>query len=88
MHDDNVAQWVDSSATSHVFKDLSQFKECQPVKDGSVAKMGNVETKRIKGLGRVLLNFTYERMFVFRQCVVYVTSYKFILGSQVSKLNK
>ena len=55
VHDDDVAWWVDSGATSHICKDLRWFKECQLIKDGSVVKMGNVATEPIKDVGSVLI---------------------------------
>ena len=58
VQDDDVAWWVDSGATTHVCKDLRWFKDCQPIEDGSVVKMGNVATEPIKGLGSVILKFT------------------------------
>ncbi|XP_071726728.1 uncharacterized protein [Rutidosis leptorrhynchoides] len=58
VQDDDVAWWVDSGATCLVCKDLRWFEECQPIEDGSCVKMGNVATEPIKGIGRVLLNFT------------------------------
>ncbi|KAI3516107.1 hypothetical protein L1887_15017 [Cichorium endivia] len=58
VQDGDVAWWLDSGATSHVCKDLRWFKDYQPIEDGPVVKMGNVDTELIKGLGSVLLNFT------------------------------
>ncbi|GJY78442.1 zinc finger, CCHC-type containing protein [Tanacetum coccineum] len=58
VQDDEVAWWVDSGATSHVCKDLRWFQVCKLIKDGSFVKIGNVATKPIKGIGRVLLTFT------------------------------
>ncbi|KAD4888653.1 hypothetical protein E3N88_20726 [Mikania micrantha] len=58
VHDDDIAWWVDSGATSHVCKDLRCFKDFQPIEDGSVIKMGNIATEPIKGLGIVKLVFT------------------------------
>nr|KAJ0218557.1 hypothetical protein LSAT_V11C300134720 [Lactuca sativa] len=57
VQDDNV----DSGATSHVCKDLYWFNEFQLIKDGSVVKTGSVATKPIKGLGSILLTFTYGK---------------------------
>ena len=45
VQDDDVTWWVDSGATTHVCKDLRWFKDCQPIEDGSVVKMGNVATE-------------------------------------------
>nr|GEZ51999.1 zinc finger, CCHC-type [Tanacetum cinerariifolium] len=56
--DDEVAWWVDSGATSYVCKDLRWFQVCKSIKDRSFVKMGNVATKPIEGIGRVLLTFT------------------------------
>ncbi|XP_052619619.1 uncharacterized protein LOC128125990 [Lactuca sativa] len=55
VHDDDVAWWVDSGATSNICKDLRWFKECQPIEPGSVVKMGNATTEPIKVVGSVLL---------------------------------
>nr|KAJ0189876.1 hypothetical protein LSAT_V11C800448080 [Lactuca sativa] len=50
---------VEGETTSHVCKDLYWFKNFQPIEDGSVVKMGNVATEPIKGIGYVLLTFTF-----------------------------
>ncbi|XP_052624162.1 uncharacterized protein LOC128132138 [Lactuca sativa] len=69
--DDKVAWWVDSGATSQVCKDLYWFKNFQPIEDGSVVKMGNVATEPIKGIGSVLLNFTFGKCLCLNS-VLYV----------------
>nr|GFA52310.1 hypothetical protein [Tanacetum cinerariifolium] len=56
-----VAWWVDSGAISHVCKDLRWFQVCKSIKDGSIVKMGNIATEPIKGMGRVLLTFTFGK---------------------------
>nr|KAJ0189226.1 hypothetical protein LSAT_V11C800430080 [Lactuca sativa] len=71
VQDDNVAWWVDSGATSHVCKDLYCFKDFQPMDDGSVVKMGNVATEPIKGIGSVLLTFTFGKCLCLNN-VLYV----------------
>nr|KAJ0186788.1 hypothetical protein LSAT_V11C900473780 [Lactuca sativa] len=64
ISDDNFAWWVDLGASSH-------FKNFQPIKDGSIVKMGNVATKLIKGIGTILLTFT-SRKCLFLNNVLYV----------------
>nr|GEU85946.1 zinc finger, CCHC-type [Tanacetum cinerariifolium] len=61
VQDDKVAWWDDSGATSHVCKDLRWFQVCKSIEDGSFVKMGNVATEPIKGIGRVLLTFTFGK---------------------------
>nr|KAJ0220107.1 hypothetical protein LSAT_V11C200064520 [Lactuca sativa] len=82
VHDDNVAWWVDSGATSHVCKDLYWFKDFQPIDDGSVVKMGNVATEPIKGIGSVLLTFTSGKYLCLNN-VLYVPG---IRKNPVSKI--
>nr|KAJ0219335.1 hypothetical protein LSAT_V11C300134630 [Lactuca sativa] len=82
VHDDNVAWWVDSGATSHVCKDLYWFKDFQPIDDGSVVKMGNVATEPIKGIGSVLLTFTSGKC-LFLNNVLYVPGIRKNLVSEI-----
>ncbi|KAJ0797392.1 hypothetical protein HanPI659440_Chr04g0173301 [Helianthus annuus] len=56
--DDMLAWWVDSGATSHVFKYLKWFEEFEPLEEGSVLRMEIVATEPIKGVGKVRLVFT------------------------------
>nr|KAJ0220850.1 hypothetical protein LSAT_V11C200072780 [Lactuca sativa] len=70
VQNDNVVWWVDSGATSHVFKDIYCFKDIQPIEDGFVVKMGNV-AEPIKGLGPVLPTFTF-RKFLCLNNILYV----------------
>nr|KAJ0216032.1 hypothetical protein LSAT_V11C300140150 [Lactuca sativa] len=79
---DNVAWWVDSGATSHLCKDLYWFKDFQPIDDGSVVKMGNVATKPIKGIGSVLLTFTFGK-FLCLNNVLYVPGIRKNLVSEI-----
>nr|GEV40645.1 hypothetical protein [Tanacetum cinerariifolium] len=83
---DKVAWWVDSGATSHVCKDLRWFQVCKSIEDGSFVKMGNVETEPIKGIGRVLLNFTSEKTLCLDN-VLYVPRIRKNLVSEIM-LNK
>nr|KAJ0197827.1 hypothetical protein LSAT_V11C700348630 [Lactuca sativa] len=80
--DDKVAWWVDSAATSHVCKDLYWFKDFQPIKDGSVVQMGNVEIKPIKGIGSVLLTFTSGKCLCLNN-VLYVPGIRKNLVSEI-----
>ena len=86
VQDDDVAWWVDSGATTHVCKDLRWFKDCQPIEDGSVVKMGNVATEPIKGLGRVVLYFTSGKCLCLDN-VLYVPGIRKNLLSEIV-LNK
>nr|KAJ0226024.1 hypothetical protein LSAT_V11C100031100 [Lactuca sativa] len=78
VHDDDV----DSGATSHMCKDLRWFKECQPIEDGSVVKMGNVAAEPIKGLGYVLLYFTSGKCLCLNN-VLYVPGIRKNLVSEI-----
>nr|KAJ0192036.1 hypothetical protein LSAT_V11C800416860 [Lactuca sativa] len=59
VQDDKVAWCVDSGATSH------------PIEDRYVVKMGNVATEPIKGIGSVLLTFTFGKCLCLNN-VLYV----------------
>nr|GEW24522.1 hypothetical protein [Tanacetum cinerariifolium] len=61
VQDDEVAWWVDSGTTSHVCKDLRWFQVCKSIEDGSFVKMENIATEPIRGIGRVLLTFTFRK---------------------------
>nr|KAJ0195739.1 hypothetical protein LSAT_V11C700362240 [Lactuca sativa] len=82
VQDDNVAWWVDSGATSHVFKDQYWFKDFQPINDGSVVKMGNIATEPIKGIGSVLLTFTSGKCLCLNN-VLYVPEIRKNLVSEI-----
>lgn len=82
VQDDDVAWWVDLGATSHICKDLRWFKECQPIEDGSVVKMGNVAIEPIKGLGSVLLYFTSGKCLYLNN-VLYVSGIRKNLVSEI-----
>nr|KAJ0225330.1 hypothetical protein LSAT_V11C100025160 [Lactuca sativa] len=82
VQDDNVAWWVDSGATSHVCKDLYWFKDFQPINDGSIVKIGNVATEPIKGIGSVLLTFTYGKCLCLNN-VLYVPGIRKNLVSEI-----
>nr|KAJ0205724.1 hypothetical protein LSAT_V11C500243750 [Lactuca sativa] len=86
VQDDNVAWWVDSGATSHVCKDLYWFKDFQPIKDGSIVKMGNVATEPIKGIRSVLLTFTTGK-FLCLNNVLYVPGIRKNLVSEIALNN-
>nr|KAJ0199071.1 hypothetical protein LSAT_V11C600308400 [Lactuca sativa] len=82
VQDDNFAWWVDSGATSHVCKDLYWFKDFQPIKDGSVVKMGNVATEPIKGLGSILITFNSGKCLCLNN-VLYVPGIRKNLLSKI-----
>nr|GEW09589.1 zinc finger, CCHC-type [Tanacetum cinerariifolium] len=71
-YDDEVAWWVDSGVTSYVCKDLRWFQVCKSIEDGSFVKMGNVATKPIKGIGRVLLTFSFGKPLCLDNVLFYV----------------
>ncbi|KAK4390154.1 hypothetical protein Sango_2078700 [Sesamum angolense] len=56
--DDDVAWWIDLSATTHACKGRGWFKVFQPVDDGSVLHMGNKSSAPIFGVGSIVLEFT------------------------------
>ncbi|GJW50441.1 zinc finger, CCHC-type containing protein [Tanacetum coccineum] len=86
VQDDEVAWWVDSGATSHVCKDLRWSQVCKSIEDGSFVKMGNVATEPIKGIGRVLLTFTFGKT-LYLDNVLYVPGIRKNLVSEIV-LNK
>nr|GEX30594.1 zinc finger, CCHC-type [Tanacetum cinerariifolium] len=51
--DDDVAWWVDSGATIHVYKDRYLFKTYESLNDGSILHMGNESTALVHGRGYV-----------------------------------
>nr|KAJ0227183.1 hypothetical protein LSAT_V11C100008820 [Lactuca sativa] len=82
VQDDDVSWCIDSGATSHLCKDICWFKECQPIEDGYVVKIGNVATEPIKGLGSVLLYFTYGKSLCLNN-VLYVPRIRKNLVSEI-----
>ncbi|GJW88851.1 hypothetical protein Tco_0164191 [Tanacetum coccineum] len=58
VHDDDIAWWVDSGATVHVYKDRCWFKTYESLNDGSILHMGNVSTALVHGRGCVDLRFS------------------------------
>nr|GEY30663.1 zinc finger, CCHC-type [Tanacetum cinerariifolium] len=84
--DDEVAWWVDSGATSHVCKDLCWFQVCKSIEDESFVKMRNIATGPIKGIGHVLLTFTYGKPLCLDN-VLYVPGIRKNLVSKIV-LNK
>ncbi|GKA47498.1 zinc finger, CCHC-type containing protein [Tanacetum coccineum] len=53
MQDDDVAWWVDSEATVHVYKDRCWFKTYESLNDGSTLHMGNESKALVLGCGYV-----------------------------------
>nr|GEU97172.1 zinc finger, CCHC-type [Tanacetum cinerariifolium] len=51
--DDDVAWWVYSGATVHVYKDRCWFKTYESLNDGSILHMGNESTALVHGRGYV-----------------------------------
>ncbi|KAI5387657.1 hypothetical protein KIW84_073659 [Lathyrus oleraceus] len=58
VQDDAIAWWIDSGATTHVFKDRFWFKTLVPVEDGSVLYMGDGHFAPVEGKGNVVLEFS------------------------------
>ncbi|CAH9100792.1 unnamed protein product, partial [Cuscuta europaea] len=59
--DDDRTWWVDSGATSHMYKDRRWFEKLTPVDDGSTVMMGDKSSQPICGFGVVSLTFTSGR---------------------------
>nr|GEV18837.1 zinc finger, CCHC-type [Tanacetum cinerariifolium] len=55
---DAIARWIDSGATTHVYKDRCWFKTYEPVKDGYVLYMGDDHFAPVHGNGSVALEFS------------------------------
>nr|KAJ0202711.1 hypothetical protein LSAT_V11C500263910 [Lactuca sativa] len=73
VQDDKVAWWLTRQ---------QQFKDIQPIEDGSVVKMGNVATKPIKGIGFVLLTSTSRKCLCLNN-VLYVPGIRKNLVSKI-----
>ncbi|GKD12337.1 zinc finger, CCHC-type containing protein, partial [Tanacetum coccineum] len=56
---DAIAWWIDSGATTHVFKDRCWFKTYEPVEEGSVLYMGDDHFTPVHGKGSVVLEFRF-----------------------------
>nr|GEV41104.1 hypothetical protein [Tanacetum cinerariifolium]GEV79900.1 hypothetical protein [Tanacetum cinerariifolium]GEW09232.1 hypothetical protein [Tanacetum cinerariifolium] len=56
--DDAIAWWIDSGATTHVYKDRRWFKTYEPVEDGSVLYMGDDHFAPVHRKGSVVLEFS------------------------------
>lgn len=59
MCDDEVAWWIDSSATTNVCKDHEWFIAYEQVQDGYVLHMENKSTAHILSHGKVVLEFSF-----------------------------
>ncbi|GJW48043.1 zinc finger, CCHC-type containing protein [Tanacetum coccineum] len=55
---DAIAWWIDSGATTHVYKDRCWFKTYEPVEDGSVLYMGDDHFAPVHRKGSVVLEFS------------------------------
>ncbi|GJU17853.1 hypothetical protein Tco_1145819 [Tanacetum coccineum] len=62
IQDDDVAWWVDSGATVHVYKDRCWFKTYELLSDGSILHMGNESTTLVHGHGCVDLKFSPRKI--------------------------
>ncbi|GKE38099.1 zinc finger, CCHC-type containing protein, partial [Tanacetum coccineum] len=60
--DDDVAWWVDSRATVHVYKDRCWFKTYELLNDGSILHMRNESTALVHGRGCVDLKFSFGKI--------------------------
>ncbi|GJY82140.1 zinc finger, CCHC-type containing protein [Tanacetum coccineum] len=58
VQDNDIAWWVDSGATVHVYKDRCWFKTYESLNDGSILHMGNKSTTLVHGRGCVDLKFS------------------------------
>ncbi|GJQ90820.1 zinc finger, CCHC-type containing protein [Tanacetum coccineum] len=61
VQDDDVAWWVDSGATAHVYKDRCWFKTYESLNDGSILHMGNKSTTLVHGRGCVDLRLSFGK---------------------------
>nr|GEV58345.1 zinc finger, CCHC-type [Tanacetum cinerariifolium] len=60
--DDDVAWWVDSEATVHLYKDRCWFKTYESLNDGSILHMENESTALVYGRGCVDLRFGFGKI--------------------------
>ena len=44
VQDIDCTWWVDSGATSHIYRDRRWFENLTPIDDGSIVKMGDLST--------------------------------------------
>nr|GEX26802.1 zinc finger, CCHC-type [Tanacetum cinerariifolium] len=58
---DEIAWWIDSSATTHVCKDRCWFKTFAPVEDEYVLYMGDEHFAPVHGKGSVALEFSFGK---------------------------
>nr|GEV95938.1 hypothetical protein [Tanacetum cinerariifolium] len=56
-----IAWWIDSGATTHVYKDRCWFKTYEPVEDGSILYIGDDHFATVHGKGSVALEFSYGK---------------------------
>ncbi|GJW01623.1 zinc finger, CCHC-type containing protein [Tanacetum coccineum] len=64
VHDDDVAWWVDSGATVHVYKDRCWFKTYESLNDGSILYIGNESIALVHGRGCVDLKFSSGKIIL------------------------
>nr|GEV65698.1 hypothetical protein [Tanacetum cinerariifolium] len=58
---DAIAWWIDSGATTRIYKDRYWFKTFEPVEDGSVLYEGDEHFAHIYGKGSVALKFSFGK---------------------------
>ena len=66
-----MAWWIDSGATTHFCRDREWFTIYEQVQDASVLHMGNESTAPILGRGKVLLEFSSEKILISRMYCMY-----------------
>ena len=71
LEDHDMGWWIDSSATRHVCKNITLFKNMEQVDNDTVLYMGNATSALVLGIGNVELEFTYGRNLTLRN-VYYV----------------
>nr|GEV20403.1 zinc finger, CCHC-type [Tanacetum cinerariifolium] len=58
---DAITWWIDSGATTHVYKDRYWFKIFEPVEDGFILYMGDDHFTPVHGKGSVALEFSSRK---------------------------
>ncbi|GKC87915.1 zinc finger, CCHC-type containing protein [Tanacetum coccineum] len=69
---DAIAWWIDSGATTHVYKDRCWFKTYELVEDGSVLYMGDDHFAPVHGKGSVMLEFSSRKSITLFNVLIWL----------------
>ncbi|GJV20603.1 zinc finger, CCHC-type containing protein [Tanacetum coccineum] len=77
QRDDDVAWWVDSRATVHVYKDRCWFKTYTSLNDGSILHIGNESTALVHGRGCVDLRLSSRKIVLLFNVLHHSKAFRF-----------